>query len=1254
MTIRVLLDYQELLAERVARVSILGEIDVSENEWRELRELITTRVNRQGFHDATEYMRTHAPSAFAFFLVAHGVYAYKGGDYWSDIAALTSVSTARLSIHWGQFFEEFLRRYDLEIFPIQGARRYVDQILLHGGIPNYCLRDFFVHLLQPSLETPELADLPVAQLVDAWQNMPVFERVDLPVRNFLTHGGPVMLDFIARSREMARQIAAGQTPSALDLGLPKRVVDHYLAVAQTTRGVPRSSRLRLRPPHISIDPWGATLLLKLPEQALPAAAGQPAAVWYVENRHQQRLPAPARLVETAWRTPNISHTIDSFAHPLKITFQDGLGSSRTWTFPLTSHGTSLMAFDAERLQQIPITANLPRKLLWLMYSEDVTLHSPGGALVEEGAAFADERGGYRVECWDLTEAEAVICGNTAISLEHQGRAIPRLAEKPSVNHHEEWPIYCAGAPELIIPTPQRHGQSLKGWILGIEHESRSETILLDTLASVRWEGTSAHIPLWEIASLGAAAFGRFTLSLLGPLGSGAEFRFGLVPKLDLAGANRLRIPDGEGKLPEHSVVITTEHDIGIVCSASDAQIEAISPGQLRVTAPPECTQLDLMLCRTDSNRTTELPFTLILPTLRWSIGTRNTPAYAPSTQCLVKPHTWLLNSSMPELHVTGEPPGILLSNIQFRLLVAYSRTGTPQVLRPLHGHQQRRAVRFDLRDILDSVRASSEAVIRIDLEMAGSAVGSRPVAIPVLRIERTRPTLCTVRLETSGATQRITARWSACDGINGKQIRLWSLWRPWDAPCIFHIPDDAMDGAVWQLNSPIRPGEYLAEMVIEDGWSPNALHRPEESASIVIPVTIGTDAERQQLQVSELNTAEGRFSLLLTTSDEHALRQHISWISQQWHTRYLPIALHTLVRDLERTPHERYLSDTGWRIQLLGLLRQNPDALWTAVTQLGQALSTTALQRLETVLRTLGLLYMIGVTKNTHTRAIQKISLSANGQLLASSDTDSTTRVWHVERGVMTCLQTFRGRASNTGHIALSPNGEVIAFARSDGTIQLCDSQTGAIQQTFRVSGSPLAGLTFNLDGTHLAACSLDRRVCIWELRTSAQVFMQSVPGSDLSQIAVSPDSHYLAVATRQGGVIFDLRHEGIEPYTFRTPAMARSIAIQSADSSLVAIGCADGVIRRCQLTTHKELLPIPSRYGVVHTLAFRADSRSLAAGYGNGVIALWRMCSGDLLQILNPPNQAITDIAFSTDGHTMVAIDNRGDFKIYGSAPRW
>jgi len=72
------------------------------------------------------------------YLVAQGIYGYRGGDYWGEVCQVTSLPPGN-TWRWGRLFEDILADLDLPLFYDMRAEahRYVSLILAHGGVPNY-------------------------------------------------------------------------------------------------------------------------------------------------------------------------------------------------------------------------------------------------------------------------------------------------------------------------------------------------------------------------------------------------------------------------------------------------------------------------------------------------------------------------------------------------------------------------------------------------------------------------------------------------------------------------------------------------------------------------------------------------------------------------------------------------------------------------------------------------------------------------------------------------------------------------------------------------------------------------------------------------------------------------------------------------------------------------------------------------------------------------------------------------------------
>ena len=215
-------DWEGWLAPQVRQAELLGEIPITAEESLQLGKAIGLRVRGLGRSRALGLLERDYPCALAVYLVAQGVYGYRGGDYWGEVVQATGLRRANTS-QVGQAFEAILEAMGLPMFydMRQEAHRYVSLILAHGGIPDYCLPDFFKNMLQPSVLRLQYADMSAAELIDEWQWRSARDsfRVDRPIIRFLVNGGQVAEDFVERCREMAREyLESGLVPDGDQVG----------------------------------------------------------------------------------------------------------------------------------------------------------------------------------------------------------------------------------------------------------------------------------------------------------------------------------------------------------------------------------------------------------------------------------------------------------------------------------------------------------------------------------------------------------------------------------------------------------------------------------------------------------------------------------------------------------------------------------------------------------------------------------------------------------------------------------------------------------------------------------------------------------------------------------------------------------------------------------------------------------------------------------------------------------------------------
>ena len=138
---------EDRLSRETCKIELLGDVPLSSGDVDHLASLIrgavSTTVGRR-------FLAREARACLSCFLVWKGITGYCEGDYWSAVwHSIGLAHDPNRERRWGQEFLDFLEANDQPLFQIWHGHTYVTPILIHGGIPNSCLDDFFERVLLP-------------------------------------------------------------------------------------------------------------------------------------------------------------------------------------------------------------------------------------------------------------------------------------------------------------------------------------------------------------------------------------------------------------------------------------------------------------------------------------------------------------------------------------------------------------------------------------------------------------------------------------------------------------------------------------------------------------------------------------------------------------------------------------------------------------------------------------------------------------------------------------------------------------------------------------------------------------------------------------------------------------------------------------------------------------------------------------------------------------------------------------------------
>jgi WD40 repeat protein len=272
-----------------------------------------------------------------------------------------------------------------------------------------------------------------------------------------------------------------------------------------------------------------------------------------------------------------------------------------------------------------------------------------------------------------------------------------------------------------------------------------------------------------------------------------------------------------------------------------------------------------------------------------------------------------------------------------------------------------------------------------------------------------------------------------------------------------------------------------------------------------------------------------------------------------------------------------------------------------------------------------------------HTNSVSLLAYSPDGTILASGSWDRTICLWEVSSGNKLHVLETPGQP---GDLDFSPDGKIIASVDGNTTgINLWDVASGSALEGIALEDVYYDTLSFNLDGSLLAAAGYDGKVYIWNVADRELVYTLEGHDSSVTALRFSPSS---AVLVSGGGDEIRLwdTERGSGFSALKGDFLSLFSLAFNADGTLFASGSVDGLIHLWGVSEGGPLpLPVPEAF-TPQPGHWEGSSSSIDVSFdvnADGEIANFHLrwtvgtsyCTIDLTEAINVENNAF---AFGPD----------------------
>jgi len=323
-----------------------------------------------------------------------------------------------------------------------------------------------------------------------------------------------------------------------------------------------------------------------------------------------------------------------------------------------------------------------------------------------------------------------------------------------------------------------------------------------------------------------------------------------------------------------------------------------------------------------------------------------------------------------------------------------------------------------------------------------------------------------------------------------------------------------------------------------------------------------------------------------------------------------------------------------------------------------------------------------------HAYTVLCLDADKTGKYIVSGSYDGNVMLWNYNSGEQ--LEIFKGNESGIKSVKISPdnryaasgswNNNLNAKGSSINCLNILDLKTFKLIKSLSVfpdryktlryipeldgsSANGIINISFNKDGSKIAALTSSRDLFIWNIKDDFNKTVYNLRDTQHKLLSLSPDWNFIACTQRKRTMVdtsFYLMGLGTNKIIARFDNPKRTVigVYFSANSKYVASISGDRIKRNeidiWDFHTQKLLFTLKGHSNVVRSIVFSKNDMYLASAGEDNLINLWDVQTGKLITSFTENNvMELTSVIFSPDQKYLISGSQDKTIK-YWNIEKW